>query len=113
VEPALIGLAGNVSASPRGFWYGPGLAGRHLKLLPVRLYTEGLAGGIAIIGILSALLLPALSAVRAGLRMVNRASRLRHFAFALPLYARDHHNRLPPNADGHLDAPGEKRVYAG
>jgi hypothetical protein len=51
----LIGLAGIVSASPRGFWYGPGLAGRFLRLLPVRLYTEGVAGGITIIGILSAL----------------------------------------------------------
>lgn len=65
---------------------------------------------IGIIGILAALLFPALSAARARARTAQCASNLRQFGMALLLYAQDHNDRVPPNADGDWDAPGEKWV---
>jgi prepilin-type N-terminal cleavage/methylation domain-containing protein/prepilin-type processing-associated H-X9-DG protein len=65
---------------------------------------------IAILGILAGLLLPALAAARARARTAQCASNLRQFGVALHLYAEDHGDAVPPNADGHLDALGAKWV---
>lgn len=65
---------------------------------------------IGIIGLLAGLLLPALSAARARARTVQCASNLRQFGVALQMYAQDHGDRVPPNADGDRDAPGQKWV---
>ena len=65
---------------------------------------------IAIIGVLAGLLLPALSAAKSRARTVRCTSNLRQFGLALQLYAQDHGDRLPPNADGRHEALGAKWV---
>ncbi|MCX7867975.1 MAG: DUF1559 domain-containing protein [Limisphaera sp.] len=65
---------------------------------------------IAILGILAALLFPALAAARARARTIQCASNLRQFGLALQMYAQDHNDRVPPNADGDWDALGPKWV---
>jgi prepilin-type N-terminal cleavage/methylation domain-containing protein/prepilin-type processing-associated H-X9-DG protein len=55
---------------------------------------------IAIIGILAALLLPALSRAKMRAQRVQCVSNLKQFAVALQLYAGDFGDHLPPNLDG-------------
>lgn len=55
---------------------------------------------MAIIGILAALLFPALSRAKARARQINCLSNLKQFATALQLYAGDFNDHLPPNQDG-------------
>jgi prepilin-type N-terminal cleavage/methylation domain-containing protein/prepilin-type processing-associated H-X9-DG protein len=65
---------------------------------------------LAVIGVLAGLLLPALGAAKERARTSTCASNLRQFALALQLYAQDHEDRLPPNADGRQEALGRKWV---
>ncbi|MGB4093593.1 MAG: prepilin-type N-terminal cleavage/methylation domain-containing protein, partial [Ruminococcus flavefaciens] len=65
---------------------------------------------IAIIAILAALLLPTLSAAKSRAHAIRCTSNLKQFALALQLYAQDHDDRLPPNADGRQEALGAKWV---
>jgi prepilin-type N-terminal cleavage/methylation domain-containing protein/prepilin-type processing-associated H-X9-DG protein len=65
---------------------------------------------IAVIGILSGLLLPALSAAKSRAHTTRCAANLKQFGVALLLYAQDHDDRLPPNADGRHEALGAKWV---
>jgi len=65
---------------------------------------------IAIIGVLAAMLLPALSTAKKRARTAWCASNLRQFGLALQLYAQDYHDALPPNADGRGEALGAKWV---
>jgi len=55
---------------------------------------------IAILGILAALLLPALSRAKARAQRIKCISNLKQFAMALHLYAADYGDHLPPNQDG-------------
>ncbi len=65
---------------------------------------------MAILGIVAALLLPALGAAKGRAQAVRCAGHFRQFALALSLYAQDHADRLPPNADGREEALGAKWV---
>jgi len=65
---------------------------------------------IAILGVLASLLLPALSAAKRRAQATSCLSNLKQFAVALQLYAQDHEDRLPPNADGREEALGAKWV---
>ncbi len=65
---------------------------------------------IAVIGILAGLLLPALSAAKSRAHTTRCAANLKQFGVALLLYAQDHDDRLPPNADGRHEALGAKWV---
>ena len=65
---------------------------------------------IAIIGVLAGLLLPALSAAKSRAKTTRCTANFRQFALALPLYAQDHADALPPNADGREEALGAKWV---
>jgi prepilin-type processing-associated H-X9-DG protein/prepilin-type N-terminal cleavage/methylation domain-containing protein len=65
---------------------------------------------IGIIAILAGLLLPVLSAAKNRAQAARCVSNLKQFALALELYARDHDDRLPPNADGRHEALGAKWV---
>lgn len=65
---------------------------------------------VATIAVLAGLLLPALSAVKSRGQTTRCAGNLKQFAIALLLYAQDHDDRLPPNADGRRDALGAKWV---
>lgn len=65
---------------------------------------------IAVIGILAGLLLPALSAAKSRAHSTRCAANLKQFGVALLLYAQDHDDRLPPNADGRHEALGAKWV---
>ncbi len=65
---------------------------------------------LGVIGVLAGLLLPAVSAARGRARTAACASNLRQFALALPLYAQDHADRLPPDADGRAEALGARWV---
>jgi len=51
---------------------------------------------IAIIGILGALLLPALSGAKARAQRIKCQNNVRQLQLALQMYAGDHHDRLPP-----------------
>lgn len=55
---------------------------------------------IAIIGILAALLLPALSKAKAYSQRIACVSNMKQFGIALQLYADDNRDYLPPNMDG-------------
>ncbi|MCL4789607.1 MAG: type II secretion system GspH family protein [Verrucomicrobia bacterium] len=55
---------------------------------------------IAVIGILAALLLPALGRAKMRAQRVQCVSNLKQFAVALQLYAGDFGDHLPPNLDG-------------
>jgi prepilin-type N-terminal cleavage/methylation domain-containing protein len=55
---------------------------------------------IAIIGILAALLLPALGRAKLRAQRIQCVSHLKQFAVALQLYAGDFGDHLPPNLDG-------------
>jgi type II secretory pathway pseudopilin PulG len=67
---------------------------------------------IAIIGILAALLLPALSGAKGKARQTQCANNLRQLHLALQMYADDHDGRIPPRNSGagvnwiHLFQPG-------
>jgi prepilin-type N-terminal cleavage/methylation domain-containing protein/prepilin-type processing-associated H-X9-DG protein len=65
---------------------------------------------IAIIGVLAGMLLPALAAAKSRARTARCTANFQQFALALPLYAQDHDDRLPPNADGRQEALGAKWV---
>lgn len=65
---------------------------------------------IGIIGLLAAMLLPAVSLAKRHARTAQCRSNFRQFALALQLYAQDHADRLPPNADGREEAIGQKWV---
>lgn len=65
---------------------------------------------LAIIGVLAGLLLPALSAAKGRAKTARCTANFRQFALALSLYAQDHNDRLPPNADGREEALGAKWV---
>ena len=65
---------------------------------------------LAVIGVLAGLLLPALGAAKSRAQTTRCTAHLRQFALALPLYAADHADRLPPNADGRQEALGAKWV---
>jgi hypothetical protein len=65
---------------------------------------------LAIIGILAGLLLPALSAAKGRARTARCTANFQQFALALPLYAQDHDDHLPPNADGRAEALGAQWV---
>ena len=65
---------------------------------------------LAVIGVLAGLLLPALGAAKSRAQTARCTAHLRQFALALPLYAADHADRLPPNADGREEALGAKWV---
>lgn len=55
---------------------------------------------IAIIGILAALLLPALSGAKSRARTVACVSNMRQFGAAFSLYCQDNQDKVPPNKDG-------------
>ena len=65
---------------------------------------------IAIIGVLAGLLLPALSAAKSRAQATRCTANFQQFALALQLYAQDHDDALPPNADGQAEALGAKWV---
>lgn len=65
---------------------------------------------LAVIGLLAGLLLPALSAARGRAQTARCTAHFRQFALALPLYAQDYADALPPNADGREEALGAKWV---
>jgi len=65
---------------------------------------------IAIIGVLAALLLPALSAAKARALRVACTSNLKQFGTAFHLYAGDHDDRVLPNKDGPKVPLGEAWV---
>jgi prepilin-type N-terminal cleavage/methylation domain-containing protein len=65
---------------------------------------------LAVIGVLASLLLPALSAAKSRAQTARCTAHFRQFALALPLYAQDHAEALPPNADGREEALGAKWV---
>jgi prepilin-type N-terminal cleavage/methylation domain-containing protein/prepilin-type processing-associated H-X9-DG protein len=67
---------------------------------------------VAIVAILAGLLLPALGAAKARARTTRCVASFQQFAVALQLYAQDHDDALPPNADGR-DAPPEARWVQG
>jgi prepilin-type N-terminal cleavage/methylation domain-containing protein/prepilin-type processing-associated H-X9-DG protein len=55
---------------------------------------------IAIIGILAALLLPALSSAKSRARTVACLSNMKQFGAAFSLYCQDNSDKVPPNKDG-------------
>ena len=65
---------------------------------------------LAIIGLLASLLLPALSAAKRRAQTTRCTANFKQFALALQLYAQDHDDALPPNADGRAEALGAKWV---
>jgi prepilin-type processing-associated H-X9-DG protein len=65
---------------------------------------------IAIIGLLAGLVLEAVSTAQARAHRIACLSNLKQFGVALQLYANDHDDRLPPNADGREEALGAKWV---
>lgn len=65
---------------------------------------------LAVIGVLAGLLLSALGAAKSRAQTTRCTANLRQFALALPLYAADHADLLPPNADGRQEALGAKWV---
>ena len=67
---------------------------------------------IAIVSVLAGLLLPVLAAGQARARTARCLSNFQQFAIALQLYAQDHDDRLPPNADGR-ETPPESRWVNG
>jgi prepilin-type processing-associated H-X9-DG protein len=65
---------------------------------------------IAILGLLAGLVLEALSTAQGRAHRIACVSNLKQFGLALQLYANDHDDRLPPNADGREEALGAKWV---
>ena len=65
---------------------------------------------IAILGVLAGLVLEAFSTAQARAYRIACVSNLKQFGVALQLYANDHDDRLPPNADGREEALGAKWV---
>jgi len=65
---------------------------------------------LAVVGVLAGLLLPALGAAKARAQTTRCLAHFQQFAVALQLYAQDHDDRLPPNADGREEALGAKWV---
>lgn len=65
---------------------------------------------IAILGVLAGLVLEALSTAQGRAYRIACVSNLKQFGVALQLYANDHDDRLPPNADGREEALGAKWV---
>jgi prepilin-type N-terminal cleavage/methylation domain-containing protein/prepilin-type processing-associated H-X9-DG protein len=65
---------------------------------------------LAVLGVLAGLLLPALSAAQGRAKTTRCTANFRQFALTLPLYAQDHADALPPNADGREEALGAKWV---
>lgn len=65
---------------------------------------------IAILGLLAGLVFAALSTAQGRAHQIACVSNLKQFAVALQLYANDHDDRLPPNADGREEALGTKWV---
>jgi prepilin-type N-terminal cleavage/methylation domain-containing protein len=61
---------------------------------------------VGIIGLLAALALSALSRAQARAYRIACVSNMKQFELALHLYAQDHDDRLPPNADGREEALG-------
>ena len=62
---------------------------------------------IAIIGILAGMTLTGIAGAKARARATQCASNLRQFGIALHLYAGDHEDRIPPNADGQTNRLGD------
>jgi prepilin-type N-terminal cleavage/methylation domain-containing protein/prepilin-type processing-associated H-X9-DG protein len=65
---------------------------------------------IAILGVLAGMLLPALSAAKSRAHATRCLGNFKQFALSLQLYAQDHDDRLPPNADGRDEALGAQWV---
>jgi prepilin-type N-terminal cleavage/methylation domain-containing protein/prepilin-type processing-associated H-X9-DG protein len=65
---------------------------------------------IAIIGVLAALLLPALSTAKARAMRITCLSNMKQFGLAFQMYADDHEDRILPNRDGPYVPLGETWV---
>ena len=69
---------------------------------------------IAIIGILAALLLPALSRAKATAKRIHCVGNVKQLSLATHLYADDHQDWLPPSlVDLDMRVEGGRRVFSG